>query len=83
MIILGASVLLGIVGFFWMLVIQIQNKNYIWGLASFLLGFPALIYGLLNFGTAKKPFLLIVLSIVLLFVGLAMLSPDQMAQMKN
>ncbi len=69
MLLFGVGVLLSITALIWMLVVQIQNKHYIWGVATLILWFPGLIYGALNFGIAKSPFFMLIFSQVLMAVG--------------
>ena len=63
----------------WLIVIAFKSGFTIWGIAMILF-FPAcLIFGLLHWSKASVPFILLIISIGVMFT----LSPEQMAQMQQ
>ncbi len=67
------------VAWVWLIVIAFKSGFTIWGIAMVLF-FPAcLIFGLLHWNKASVPFILLIVSIGLMFT----LSPEQISQMQQ
>ncbi len=86
-----SSILLNIIGFYWMLVIQIRNNHMAWSGISFFIGpfiflTPSIVYGFLHFKEAYKPLFFLLLLYIILLSGYAYLSstnPEMLEMLKE
>jgi len=67
-ILLYLGYLLSIVGWIWLLVVAFK-KSVWWGLGSLLIPFVSLIFAIMNWQVAKKPFLIQLAGVVLCVVA--------------
>jgi len=67
-IVIAIGAVLGVVGGIWLLVVAFQ-ESVLWGLGSIFVPFVSLIFVILHWDVAKKPFLYNLLGTVILFVG--------------
>jgi hypothetical protein len=74
------GLLISIVAGIWLLVVAFKTSVW-WGLGSLLIPFVALIFVIMHWQVAKKPFLWNLLGAVLIVVPL-MMNPELLAQMR-
>jgi hypothetical protein len=68
MILMVLGVTIGLVGYIWIVVIAF-DESILWGLGSLFIGLVALIFVLMHWDRAAKPFLINLAGCALLFLG--------------
>jgi hypothetical protein len=69
---------LSTIAWVWLIVIAFKESQTVWGVAMILLIPSCFLYGILNWSKVSIPFILLVISIGLMFS----LSPEQLAQLE-
>jgi hypothetical protein len=67
-ILLGIGGIVALVGWV-MLIIQAFRKSALWGIGSILISPVALVFAIMNWQTAKRPFLIEIAGVVLIILG--------------
>ena len=80
MVVLGVllfvvGMIIGFIGGLWLLVLAFQESIF-WGLGSLFLPFVSLIFVIMHWDTAKKPFLIWLASIPLWLIGAMIMLPS-------
>ena len=70
--------ILSTVAWIWLIIIAFKEGQVVWGVVMILFAPACLLYGILNWSKANIPFILLLVSIGLIFT----LSPEQLEQMK-
>jgi hypothetical protein len=68
------GLVVALVGAIWLIVLAFQ-KSVLWGLGSLFVPFVSLIFAVMNWDVAKRPFLIQVAGVVLLVIGGMMSHP--------
>ncbi|TWT33595.1 hypothetical protein KOR34_34270 [Posidoniimonas corsicana] len=74
-LLMGVGAIVAIVGGIWVLVVAFQ-ESIVWGLLSLFIPFAALVFVIMHWNKAAKPFLINVAGAVLMFVGALIAGPS-------
>ncbi len=81
MVLMILGILIAIVGGIWFLVVAFQ-ESILWGLGCIFVPFVSLVFLVMHWQVAKKPFLIQMLGTALMIVGIIM-SPEQSQDFMN
>ncbi len=70
--------LLSVIAWIWLIVIAFKNDAVVWGVVMIIFSPACILFGILNWNKASVPFILLLISIGLMFT----LSPEQMMQVR-
>jgi hypothetical protein len=74
------GLVVALVGGIWLVVLAFK-KSVLWGLGSLFVPFVSLIFAIMNWDVAKRPFLIQIAGVVLLVIGAMMSHPTAIAGM--
>jgi hypothetical protein len=71
MILMAAGGIATVVGGIWLIVLAFR-KSILWGLGSLFISPIAIVFAIMNWSIAKRPFLIEIAGVVVLFIGMAL-----------